>query len=233
MKGLPVCKFAHGRDLQLAVAASLVPLGPGEGVPRAQGGMAMFSTIKRWFGLDLSSLAMIAAVTIVVTLTFMQIEGPPSAGGGTYQTPPWVISLHVGTVLPAVVLGMVVLARRKGGAIHRRLGMIWMGMMVTTSLASFWIRGDSGAFSGIHLFSVGTLIAVPMAIWRARVGDIRAHRQIMVSLYVGLIVAGIFALSPNRVGGQFLWSILPFAEQSGVARGHVLSPFSQLFQPIA
>jgi uncharacterized membrane protein len=82
-------------------------------------------------------------------------------------------------------------------------------MMVTTAIASFWIRGESGAFSGIHLFSVGTLVAVPMAIWRARVRDIRAHQQIVTSLYIGLLVAGAFALEPNRLAGHFVWGFLP------------------------
>jgi uncharacterized membrane protein len=195
--------------------------------------MRLFSTAKRSTGTDLPSLAIIAGVTTAVTLMLMQIEGPTSLAGGAYQTPPWAVSLHVGTVLTAVVLGLFLLARRKGGAVHRRLGIIWMGMMVTTAVASFWIRGDSGAFSGIHLFSVGTLVAVPMAIWRARVRDIRAHRQIMISLYVGLIVAGVFALSPNRVGGQFLWQLLFLPEQTSAGRGLVASPSSRIFQPIA
>jgi uncharacterized membrane protein len=138
----------------------------------------------------------------------MQIEGSSPDAGGNYQSPSWAIAIHLGTVLPALVLGLLILTRRKGGAMHRRLGFIWMGMMVTTSVASFWIRSESGAFSGIHLFSIGTLIAVPMATWRARVHDIRAHQQIMTSLYVGLIVAGAFALEPNRVAGQFVWQLL-------------------------
>ncbi len=96
---------------------------------------------------------------------------------------------------------------------HRRLGSIWLGLMVTTAIASFWIRGESGAFSGIHLFSIGTLIAVPMAIWRVRVRDIRAHQQIMVSLYVGLIVAGAFALDPNRVEGNLCGGFYRTAER--------------------
>jgi uncharacterized membrane protein len=79
---------------------------------------------------------------------------------------------------------------------------------VTTAVASFWIRGESGAFSGIHLFSIGTLIAVPMAIWRARVRDVGAHQKIVTSLYIGLLVAGAFALEPNRLAGHFVWSVL-------------------------
>lgn len=176
------------------------------GQEREQSNMAWCPPIKLPSGAESRSLVTIAAVTTAVTLAFMQIEGP--VAGGHYQSPSWAIALHLATVLPALVLGLVILTRRKGGAMHRRLGSIWMGMMVTTAIASFWIRGESGAFSGIHLFSIGTLIAVPMAIWRARVRDIRAHQQIMTSLYIGLIVAGAFALEPDRVAGQFVWRLL-------------------------
>jgi uncharacterized membrane protein len=144
-----------------------------------------------------------------VTFAFMQIEGPAPAAGGEYESPSWAVALHLATVVPAVALGPLILFRRKGDAMHRRIGFFWMSMMVMTAIASFWIRGESGAFSGIHLFSIGALVAVPMAIWRARAGDIRAHRQIMTSLYVGLLVAGAFALEPSRAAGRFLWALLP------------------------
>lgn len=176
---------------------------------QAEDDVAFDRSIKLPSVSGMRSIAGIAAATILVTLAFMQIEGPAPATGGNYQSPSWAIAIHLGTVVPALVLGLIILSRRKGGAIHRRLGFIWMGMMVATAIVSFWIRSESGAFSGIHLFSIGTLIAVPMAIWRARVRDIRAHRQIMISLYVGLIVAGAFALEPDRVAGRFIWRLLP------------------------
>lgn len=165
-------------------------------------------------------VAAIAVVTTTVTFALMQIEGPTPSAGEAYHSPSWAVAIHLGTVLPAIILGVVVLIRRKGGAMHRRLGFTWMGMMVTTAIASFWIRGESGGFSGIHLFSVGTLVAVPMAIWRARARDIRSHQQIMVSLYIGLIVAGVFALEPNRVAGRFVLQFLEEPE-TGVRPNHV------------
>jgi uncharacterized membrane protein len=164
-------------------------------------------TLPRWAP-EARSLAAIALVTTAVTFAFMQIEGPAtSAAAMPYRSPPLAVAIHLATVLPAL-LGAVILVRRKGGALHRRLGALWMAMMAITAVASFWIRGESGAFSGIHLFSVGTLIAVPMAIWRARARDIGAHRRIATSLYVGLLVAGAFALEPNRVAGHFVWGLL-------------------------
>jgi uncharacterized membrane protein len=172
--------------------------------------MALFKPAKRIWGTDVRVLAAVAVATTAVTVAFMQIEGPNLTEVGSYHSPTWAVAIHLATVLPALVLGLIVLMRRKGGMNHRVLGSIWMGMMVTTAVVTFWVRGENGAFSGIHLFSIGTLIAVPIAIWRVRVGDIRAHQQIMVSLYVGLIVAGVFALDPNRLGGTFVRQLLPF-----------------------
>lgn len=157
---------------------------------------------------DWRSFVAIAAVTTAVTVGLMQIQGPPATSGMPYHSPSWAVAIHIGTVIPALVLGAVVLSRRKGGVVHRRFGAAWMGLMVATAVVSFWIRGENGAFSGIHLFSAGTLIAVPMAIWRARMRDIRAHRQIMISLYIGLLVAGAFALDRDRIAGQFVWRLV-------------------------
>ncbi len=167
--------------------------------------MAFCPPIKRVWGFDPRVLITIAGVTVGVTLLLMQVRTAPAPHTATYQTPDWAVSLHLLTVLPSLVLGLIILGRRKGGTTHRLLGAVWMAMMVTTAVVTFWIRDESGALSGIHLFSVGTLIAVPMAIWRIRMRDVRAHQQIMVSLYIGLVVAGLFALDPERVAGRFLF----------------------------
>ena len=150
----------------------------------------------------------VAAVTILATLLLMQLQPSAGAGGAPYRTPELAVFVHLATVGPAVLLGGFLLARRKGDRLHRMLGRAWMAMMLVTALASFWIRGPSGGLSGIHLFSVGTLIAVPMAVWRIRAGDLKAHRQITTSLYVGLLVAGAFALAPDRVAGRFLLDLV-------------------------
>lgn len=174
----------------------------------AYGGAQAISASKRRTRSGMQSIALTAAVTTAITLALMQIEAPAMGSGRRYDSPSWAVSIHLATVVPALLLGLLVIMRRKGGAVHRRLGATWMALMVTTAAVSFWIRGDNNAFSGIHLFSVGTLIAVPMAIWRARIRDIEAHRKIMVSLYVGLVVAGVFALDPSRAAGQYVLRLL-------------------------
>jgi uncharacterized membrane protein len=148
----------------------------------------------------------VATATTFVTLGLMQITpGAAPTGGVGYLSPRWAIYLHLATVLPALLLGAVILWRRKGGRVHRLLGRIWIGLMISTSLSSFWIRGGGGHLSGIHIFSVATLVAIPVALWRVRMRDVRAHQRILTSLYIGLIVAGSFALEEDRALGRFLF----------------------------
>ena len=169
--------------------------------------MNLCPTVPRLWGFSLPVVLTILGTTIGATLLLINTGPVSPAAAETYRTPGWAVALHLASVLPALVLGLALLFRRKGDVVHRLLGRIWMALMITTALASFWIRGPEGSLSGIHLFSIGTLIAVPMAWWRIRAGDVRAHRQILVSLYLGLLVAGAFALAPDRVAGRWLWGL--------------------------
>ena len=113
------------------------------------------------------------------------------------------IILHLATVIPAVPLGGYVLWRKKGDAMHKLLGKIWVMMMVATAIVSFWI-GEPGTGLGgtglsfIHLFSVLVLVSVPLGIWALRVGDIAGHQKAMQGMFIGLIVAGLFSFIPGR-----------------------------------
>lgn len=147
-------------------------------------------------GLGWMNIVGAAAATTLLTLTFMALSFGLSAGPGerTAITPALII--HIGTVLPALPLGAWVLLRRKGGRLHRLLGRVWAGMMVTTAVSSFWLGGE---FSFIHIFSVMTLISVPLAIFWIRRGDVERHQRTMTYLYVGLVVAGAFSFAPGRL----------------------------------
>mgnify|MGYP006283108919 FL=1 len=57
-----------------------------------------------------------------------------------------------------------------------------------------------GPFSPIHLLSLLVLVTVPLAVLRARKGDIKGHRRIMTSIFwLALVVAGLFTLAPGRI----------------------------------
>lgn len=121
---------------------------------------------------------------------------------------PFAVKFHVATVLPAAVLGAVLLARPKGTPAHRRLGKVWLLLMVLTSFSTFFIHDlkTVGNFSPIHLLSVYVIAGSALAIRAARRRDIRAHRAHVAGMYFGgIVVAGLFTLVPNRVMGAMIF----------------------------
>ncbi|KQN35530.1 hypothetical protein ASG37_14370 [Sphingomonas sp. Leaf407] len=111
------------------------------------------------------------------------------------------VAIHLMSVLPAIPLGLYVLLTRKGGARHRLLGRVWMGLMVSTALSALFIRQlNHGGFSWIHIFVPVTLLAAWAAIAAARAGRIAKHRNRLIGMYIGaLVIPGMFAFAPGRV----------------------------------
>ena len=117
------------------------------------------------------------------------------------------IIIHLSTVLPCLVIGGFLLARKKGDMMHKLMGRIYAVLMLITATASFWIgrpgTGIAGSgYSFIHAFSVLTLVSIPWAVYAARTGNITSHEATMRGLYIGLIVAGLFTLIPGRLLGN-------------------------------
>ena len=110
------------------------------------------------------------------------------------------VQFHVATVAIALVLGPVQFALPKGTRAHRVMGWIWVSAMLSTSIATLFIRDmNDGQFSPIHLFSLMTFVGVPMAVLAAKHGRIATHTRAMIGLYIGLIIAGVTAISPGRL----------------------------------
>lgn len=102
------------------------------------------------------------------------------------------IAAHAGGAVLALLLGTVMVTRRKGTRAHRRLGRVWMVLMYWVVLSSFGItRLHPGRLSWIHGLSAFTFVSLTMA-WRAaRQGDVRGHRGWALGSYGGLL--GAFA----------------------------------------
>jgi uncharacterized membrane protein len=117
---------------------------------------------------------------------------------------PWVrdfaLLLHLSTVIPAIPLGLYIFLTRKGGARHKLLGKVWLGMMGTTAIATLFVRNvETGGFSFIHIFSLLTLIAIPRAILTARRGQIARHKSHLLGVFTGaLLIAGGMSFLPGR-----------------------------------
>jgi uncharacterized membrane protein len=104
--------------------------------------------------------------------------------------------------MTAFVLGVVQFAAPKGTLPHRTIGWIWVGLMATVAVSSFWIHQIRllGPWSPIHLLSIFALLMLPLAVWRAHTHRVADHRRIMTLLFSGaLVVAGLFTLLPGRI----------------------------------
>lgn len=168
----------------------------------------------RWFinpGIVITALITVG-ITICLTALAMVSGGfatPQSVSAGESRlTLP--VMVHLATVVPALLLGPVILLRKKGDALHKMLGRIWATLMVITAIASAFIVAPGGGIAGtgyspIHFFTVWTLVNIPLAIYLARTGKIRHHKGAMTGLYVGLCIAGAFTLMPGRLIGNLVF----------------------------
>lgn len=120
---------------------------------------------------------------------------------------PLVVWLHLATVLVALVLTPIILLRRRGDQLHRRLGWAWSGAMFGTAAISFGIRfNQQGGLSWIHGLSVAVMLAIPWMIWNARRHDVAKHRRIARALILaGLLTAGFFTFPFERLLGRWLF----------------------------
>jgi uncharacterized membrane protein len=112
------------------------------------------------------------------------------------------IPVHAFAAMAAFVLGVVQFAAPKGTLPHRTLGWIWVGLMLSVAVSSFWIHQIRlvGLWSPIHLLSISTLVTVPLGVWRAHRHQVADHRLIMTLVFSGaLVIAGLFTLLPGRI----------------------------------
>jgi uncharacterized membrane protein len=112
------------------------------------------------------------------------------------------IPMHAFAAMAAFALGLVQFAAPKGTLPHRTVGWIWVALMATVAVSSFWIHQMRllGPFGPIHLLSIFVLVMLPLAVWKAHHHQVGTHRRIMTSMFLGaLVIAGLFTLMPGRI----------------------------------
>jgi len=115
------------------------------------------------------------------------------------------IVAHTAAATSALVLGAVLLTRRKGSRVHRVLGWLWVVLMAFVALVSFGIQREG--LSWIHALSVLTLCMLVLAVRLARRHQTERHGKSMKGIYIGaLLVTGLFTLLPQRLIGNALWA---------------------------
>jgi uncharacterized membrane protein len=145
----------------------------------------------------------VAAVALFLLVSLALLRGRSA-----WAEPDPLIWLHLATVMLPLAITPVQLLRRRGDPAHRMLGWIWALSLFGTALVSFGIRDiNGGGFSFIHIFSIITVITVPLLVLAARHHRIARHRGAVRALVTGaLLTAGYFTLIPNRMLGGWLWS---------------------------
>jgi uncharacterized membrane protein len=121
---------------------------------------------------------------------------------------PFAIKLHLATILPAFVIGCVLMMGVKGNMLHRGLGWAWVILMTTSAGVSFFIHGiNPNGLSVIHALSAWVVVAAPFGLYLARAHKVAAHRRMMTGLFLfGLGVAGAFTFLPGRLMFQMFFS---------------------------
>ena len=146
------------------------------------------------------AIAMTGATLVALTRGLAGIA--PAHGAARHLA----IVIHVATVLPCVPLGAYLLLTRKGTKLHKRLGKLWVALMLTTATAAIFIK-SGGSYSFIHVFVPMTYIASYKIIATARRGDMQGHRYEVISLYLGaLMIPGVFSMAlPGRLLNVWLF----------------------------
>jgi uncharacterized membrane protein len=145
------------------------------------------------------------ALMAVILWLLSSWAGVATTGDGLIAGREVALPVHLVCALVALPLGAFVLWRPKGTASHKALGRTWAVLMLVIAISSYWLRTLSGGFSLIHLLSVLTLVSIPFGIYQARHRNIRGHLRTMRGVYIGLVVAGVFAMAPERTLGELLF----------------------------
>lgn len=120
------------------------------------------------------------------------------------------VLVHLVFALGALALAPFALAARKGSRLHRSAGHAWVTLMLGTALSSLFIRDfnlpNVGGYTPIHLLTLATFAGIGRGLWLVSRRNIAGHRLAMQMTCAGGLVAGAFALAPNRFLGGLLWA---------------------------
>ena len=119
------------------------------------------------------------------------------------------ISHHTVAGILASLVGAAQLWLTKGTVLHRRLGYVWVGLIVFVALTGFFIF-ETGVASPFNYLSKPLSALVLVMLWwgirLARAGKTKEHRQTMIQLFWLTMLIGLLTIQPGRVVHQMLTS---------------------------
>lgn len=122
--------------------------------------------------------------------------------------------IHLVSSFVALGTGALIFFRPKAGAVHRRLGYLYAGSMVTVNVTALLLYRLTGGFNVFHAFALVSLTGVALGLRyaimrRPKETWLISHYYWMTWSYAGLMAAFV-AESGTRL-------VLPLLRQNGVA----------------
>ena len=120
--------------------------------------------------------------------------------------------IHTGFGFLAILLGALVVARRKGSRMHRITGRLYFLAMLGlngTALLIYDLFGGFGPFHWLALASLATVVAGLVVAMRKRPAGawLRIHAEVMSWSYVGLLAAAVSEVTTRVLLFPFGWTV--------------------------
>jgi uncharacterized membrane protein len=110
------------------------------------------------------------------------------------------IQIHVFAAVLALGLGTWQFLARKGSLPHRIIGWIWVLLLGSICISSFFIPGSwfIGPISVFHALSVYTLWALVMGAKAARNGEVADHKSYMAWIFgLSIVLSAVIAIGSS------------------------------------
>lgn len=122
----------------------------------------------------------------------------------------WLSWLHIAAAVAAMLLGLLVLFRRKGTRSHRRLGYAYVAAMMVLNLSAFGMYRLFGIFGPFHIAAVVSTLTIAAGM-RAILKRPRTQRTVELHLvFMYWSVLGLYAaffselMVRVRINGAFM-----------------------------
>ena len=124
--------------------------------------------------------------------------------------------LHIAAACAALVIGPVVLVRRKGGRLHVALGRVFVALLLLANVPVLFLYEATGRPGPFHVLAVVSLATTGLgwlSVRRASQGTrsglgIEAHAALMTWSWIGVATAGLGQLANRQWPEQSPWPVL-------------------------